>query len=112
MRSVFFQAVVCAGSLFCGCANSCAQGQEPIPAHKTDVFSPLSVDQLARLYPRPDAYLGEALQPGEIEAVAGLIATLAGNIQNNYAAGSAKRDAHPKAHGCVDATLDITKDLS
>ena len=105
MRNVFLQAAVYAGFLYCGCVNSCAQGQELIPSHKSEVFSPPSVDQLTKLYPRPDAYLGEALQPGEIEAVAGLIATLARNIQNNYAAGNARRDAHPKAHGCVRRRL-------
>ncbi len=62
-------------------------------------------------YPQPDTHLGEVLQPGEVEAAVGLIATLIEKVQSDYAQGNAKRDAHPKAHGCVEATLQLNEDL-
>ncbi len=64
-------------------------------------------EMLEAIYPRPDAYLGEELQPDEILAAAELINELARKVQIDYAAGTARRDAHPKAHGCVTATLAL-----
>lgn len=71
----------------------------------------VSEDELAARYPKPDAFLGEEMQPREIEAAARLIETLTDKIRTDYTDGTARRDAHPKAHGCVTATLDIEEDL-
>lgn len=68
--------------------------------------------RLEAIYPAADATLGEALQDDELSACADLIASLAGKVRRDYAAGLACRDAHPKAHGCVTARLDIEADLS
>jgi catalase len=71
----------------------------------------ITPDDLKSRYPSADAFLGEQLQPGEVEVASRLIATLSEKIRSDYAAGRALRDAHPKAHGCVDASLSIDADL-
>lgn len=59
----------------------------------------------------PEAYRGAALQDDEIAACADLIASLVDKVRKDYAAGTARRDAHPKAHGCATATLTVDNDL-
>ena len=66
---------------------------------------------LEAIYPKADAFLGEQSQPDEIACAGGLIATLEQKIGGDYKPGTARRDAHPKAHGCVTATLNIRDDL-
>lgn len=73
--------------------------------------SALTPESFAASYPETDEYLGEVLQPGEVDAAVGLIATLIDKVRSDYALGNARRDAHPKAHGCVSATLQINDDL-
>lgn len=54
-----------------------------------------------------DKELGEALYPGEellADRIASVIET---SIREKYRSGDARRDAHPKAHGCVKATLHV-----
>lgn len=67
--------------------------------------------KLKSAYPKADPFLGEALQSDELEATAELIATLVEKVRRDYESKSAKRDAHPKAHGCVSATLEFDADL-
>lgn len=80
---------------------------------QVDAFdlSDYSAERLRAVYPDTDAFLGEELQPGEIEASAGLIATLVEKVRADYEPGSARRDAHPKSHGCVVATMQFDSDL-
>lgn len=66
---------------------------------------------LDRVYPRADAGLGEVIQPEELHAAQRLITTLEDKIKTTYGAGNARRDAHPKAHGCVAATLAVNDDI-
>jgi hypothetical protein len=68
-------------------------------------------DALAANYPQADAFLGEALQPDELQAARRLITTLEEKIRSTYDPGAARRDAHPKAHGCVAATFTVNDDL-
>ena len=75
----------------------------------------LSIYSGARLeaaYPSVDPFLGESLQPGEVEASAGLIKTLADKVRADYEPGKALRDAHPKSHGCVTATMQFDANIS
>lgn len=58
-------------------------------------------------YPIPDPTLGEEIREGEIDAARRLIATLEETVRSEYKPGHAKRDAHPKAHGCVNATFQV-----
>jgi len=57
--------------------------------------------------PTADSFLGERLQTDEIDQTRALIATLKAKVKADYTVGKARRDAHPKAHGCVRATLNI-----
>ncbi len=61
--------------------------------------------------PAIDRLLGEALHPGEVAAADAIAAALDAGIRLRYAPGSARRDAHPKAHGCVRAELRVLDDL-
>lgn len=70
-----------------------------------------SAERLASIYPQADAFLGEEIQPDEIAACADLVTSLVAKVRADYAAGEARRDAHPKAHGCVTATLTFDADL-
>ncbi len=63
-------------------------------------------------YPNIDAELGEHLYPNE-ETIAGkLSAAIEQSVRKQYTAGNARRDAHPKAHGCVKAEIHVPDDLS
>jgi len=70
-----------------------------------------SGDALKAIYPGADAHVGESLQPDEHEACTGLVKTLVDKVKADYQPGTARRDAHPKAHGCVTATLQFDDDL-
>ena len=65
----------------------------------------------AIVYPRIDAELGERLYPGEELAAAKLSAVIEQSIRHQYAPGNARRDAHPKAHGCVKAEIHVLETL-
>jgi hypothetical protein len=62
-------------------------------------------------YPNVDAQLGERLYSHE-QATAQVIATqIEQLIRRKYTAGNARRDAHPKAHGCVKAQFNIMQTI-
>ena len=62
-------------------------------------------------YPEADSQLGEHIGETEIEDARALIETLSDTIRAEYTAGGARRDAHPKAHGCVSATFTVDDDI-
>jgi hypothetical protein len=62
-------------------------------------------------YPSPDAQLGERLYPDEHVIADQLSAVIEVSIRKRYSAGTARRDAHPKAHGCVKAEFSIVDTL-
>lgn len=62
-------------------------------------------------YPQADSQLGERIGETEIADAKALIATLSDTIRTEYTNGSARRDAHPKAHGCVTATFTVDKEI-
>lgn len=62
-------------------------------------------------YPTADAYLGEKIGPTEIADAAALSDNLKSEIRKQYVRGLARRDAHPKAHGCVTAQFEVRQDL-
>jgi hypothetical protein len=59
--------------------------------------------------PAIDAELGEVLAPGEEGVAREIAAAMRRNIEAAYPPGNrpARRDAHPKAHGCVRATFRV-----
>ncbi len=62
-------------------------------------------------YPGVDAGLGEHLYPDEKPIAEALSVMIEESIRRQYSVGSARRDAHPKAHGCVKAEIDILDSL-
>jgi hypothetical protein len=58
-------------------------------------------------YPSVDAELGEHPYPNEKPIAEELSMLVEESIRKQYSAGSARRDAHPKAHGCVKAEVSI-----
>ncbi|MDS7931068.1 catalase family protein [Acinetobacter sp. V102_4] len=72
---------------------------------------PIKTSSESISYPEVDTVLGEKLQPNE-EAVAQNIAqVIEKSIREQYTAGNALRDAHPKAHGCVRAEFHVSKNM-
>lgn len=61
--------------------------------------------------PMPDPVLGEALYPGEQALAQEIGLVLEKSIREQYRPGSARRDAHPKAHGCVNAEFHVLDGL-
>jgi Catalase len=62
-------------------------------------------------YPSIDAQLGEHLYPDEKPIAEKLSVVIEESIRKQYSARSARRDAHPKAHGCVKAEIQILETL-
>ena len=62
-------------------------------------------------YPSPDAQLGEHLYPDESAIANQLSVVIEESLRKKYSAGTARRDAHPKAHGCVKAEISIVDTL-
>jgi hypothetical protein len=62
-------------------------------------------------YPSPDAQLGEHLYPDERAIANKLSIVIEESVRKRYSAGTARRDAHPKAHGCVKAEIRIDDKL-
>jgi len=62
-------------------------------------------------YPKADSTLGEVIGPTEIADAQALLDNLKEKIRHDYIKGLARRDAHPKAHGCVQAEFAVRPDL-
>jgi len=58
-------------------------------------------------YPDADPGLGESLYPDESDLANQIASNIESSIRKQYAGGDARRDAHPKAHGCVAATFRV-----
>jgi len=62
-------------------------------------------------YPEIDPVLGEKLQPNEELIAHNIAQVIEKSIREQYRAGNALRDAHPKAHGCVRAEFHVSKNI-
>lgn len=62
-------------------------------------------------YPEIDTALGEKLQPNEEVIAHQITQVIEKSIREQYTAGNALRDAHPKAHGCVRAEFHVLKNI-
>ena len=58
-------------------------------------------------YPVIDADLGEVLSPQESEMAEQIGRVIEQSLRKDYRPGRARRDAHPKAHGCVKADFHV-----
>jgi hypothetical protein len=62
-------------------------------------------------YPSIDAELGEHLYPNETTIAGELSSVIEQSVRKQYTEENARRDAHPKAHGCVKAEIHVLNDL-
>jgi hypothetical protein len=62
-------------------------------------------------YPEIDSELGERPYLNEKPIAEQLSVVIEESIRKQYSAGSARRDAHPKAHGCVKAQFHVLETL-
>ncbi|WP_296524463.1 catalase family protein [Acinetobacter oleivorans] len=62
-------------------------------------------------YPKIDPFLGEKLQPNEEVLAQNIAQVIEKSIREQYTAGNALRDAHPKTHGCVRAEFHVSKNI-
>jgi hypothetical protein len=62
-------------------------------------------------YPSIDSSLGEKLFPDEKVLAQAIAANIEQSIRKQYRLGDARRDAHPKAHGCVRAEVHVLESL-
>jgi hypothetical protein len=81
----------------CGC------GVEQVKSANVDS----TLQSRAVPYPGIDEDLGEHVYSGESQIADQLSAVIENSIRKQYTIGSAHRDAHPKAHGCVKAELQV-----
>lgn len=70
-----------------------------------------SLEELRNIYPKVDSFLGEELQEGEIDSALAIAQIISGTLLKNYPPGQVKRDAHTKAHGCVQAKFSVEEFL-
>ena len=63
------------------------------------------------LYPAIDSELGEHSYLNERPIAEQLSVVIEESIRKQYNPGSARRDAHPKAHGCVKAEFHVLETL-
>jgi hypothetical protein len=82
-------------------------GVSPVKEPNSNEVATLNVIR----YPSIDAQLGERLYPDEKPIAEKLSVVIEESVRKQYSAGSARRDAHPKAHGCVKAEFHIIDTL-
>ncbi len=84
--------------------GGCASHREKSVAGQAAAPEPLILPQI-------DEALGERRYPNEAAIAKELSANIESVIRQQYRAGPALRDAHPKAHGCVQAEFQVLDDL-
>lgn len=65
----------------------------------------------AIVYPDIDTEIGEHLYPSEKPLAEELSVVIEQSIRKQYAPRNGRRDAHPKAHGCVKAEVHVLEAL-
>lgn len=77
----------------------------------SNTTSTTKISSEINVYPEIDAVLGEKLQPNEELLAQNIAQVIEKSIREQYTAGNALRDAHPKAHGCVRADFHVSKNI-
>ena len=72
---------------------------------------PIKISSESIVYPEVDTVLEEKLQPNEDVLAQNIAQVIEKSIREQYTAGNALRDAHPKAHGCVRAEFHVSKNI-
>ncbi|CAN5671715.1 catalase family protein [soil metagenome] len=86
-----------------GCAGAEFQ-HSPVPT--------TSVRPNGLSYPVADSSLGESLYQNEQVLSGQIAASIEQSVREQYRNGNARRDAHPKAHGCVTAEFHVNDSLA
>ena len=79
------------------------------PVTNTTITTLTNPDAIA--YPSIDSGLSEQLYPNEKVIAEQIAEVIEKSIRKQYALGNARRDAHPKAHGCVRAEFQVLETL-
>lgn len=87
--------------------GGCSAAQQPPESSRTITLG----DTYPVVYPSVDSALGEKLYPHEQQQAEQIAAVIEQSIRDQYILGSARRDAHPKAHGCVRAEFHVAETL-
>ncbi|MEO4109539.1 catalase family protein [Acinetobacter pittii] len=77
----------------------------------SNTTSPAKTFSESNSYPEIDTALGEKIQPKEELLAQNIAQVIEKSIREQYTAGNALRDAHPKAHGCVRADFHVSKNI-
>ncbi|NUG24465.1 catalase family protein [Acinetobacter lactucae] len=77
----------------------------------SQILSSVKISSENIAYPKIDPFLGEKLQPNEEVLAQNIAQVIEKSIREQYTAGNALRDAHPKAHGCVRAEFHVSKNI-
>lgn len=77
----------------------------------SNTTSTTKISSESNAYPEIDPVLGEKLQPNEELLAQNIAQVIEKSIREQYTAGNALRDAHPKAHGCVRADFHVSKNI-
>lgn len=77
----------------------------------SNTTSPAKTFSESNSYPEIDPVLGEKLQPNEKLIADHIAQVIEKSIREQYTAGNALRDAHPKAHGCIRADFHVSKNI-
>ena len=91
---------------FCIALNSLSHAAPAtVPTQQASVIKPLLS------YPQPDTQLGEKLYPQEALYAQNIADALKNVIRQRDGHAIARRDVHPKAHGCVKAEFQVLDQL-
>ena len=85
------------------CLTLAVGGCSAVDVRKTAPETPPVSDAVS--YSSIDLQLGERLYPNEVLIADKISTVIETSIREQYSPGSARRDAHPKAHGCVRAKV-------
>ncbi len=77
----------------------------------SNTTSTTKISSESNAYPEIDTVLGEKLQPNEELLAQNIAQVIEKSIREQYTAGNALRDAHPKAHGCIRADFHVSKNI-
>ncbi len=77
----------------------------------SNTTSTTKISSESNAYPEIDTVLREKLQPNEELLAQNIAKVIEKSIREQYTAGNALRDAHPKAHGCVRADFHVSKNI-
>ncbi|MDS7926759.1 catalase family protein [Acinetobacter sp. V115_6] len=77
----------------------------------SNTTSTTKISSESNAYSEIDTVLGEKLQPNEELLAQNIAQVIEKSIREQYTAGNALRDAHPKAHGCVRADFHVSKNI-